>query len=452
MTDYDFDLFVIGAGSGGVRAARMAAGFGARVAVAEDRYMGGTCVNVGCVPKKLYVYASEFGKAFSDARGFGWDSGPSTFDWATLRDNKKTEISRLNAIYRNLLSGVEATMIDGRAHIVDPHTVEVNAQRYSAGKILIATGGWPHIPEFPGRELAITSNEIFDLEAFPERLVIVGGGYIAVEFAGIFNGLGAEVTQLYRGPLFLRGFDADIRAHAAQEIAKTGVDLRFETNVESISRGDSGLRVSLTDGSRLEADVVLYATGRKPHLEGLGLENTRVKLTEFGTVAIDEHYRTDEPSIFALGDVIGGMELTPVALAEGMAFARRQFGELENDVDYDFIPTAVFCQPNIGSVGFTEEQARAKFGHIRLFKSTFKPMKHTISGRDEKTFMKLIVDKASDRVVGVHMMGPDAGEIMQGIAIALRAGATKALFDSTIGIHPTAAEEFVTMREPWTED
>ena len=452
MADFDFDLFVIGAGSGGVRAARMAAGFGARVAVAEDRSMGGTCVNVGCVPKKLYVYASEFGKAFKDARGFGWDSETAPFNWATLRDNKKTEIARLNAIYRNLLTGVEATMMDGRAHILDPQTVEVNGQSFRAEKILVATGGWPHVPEFPGSDLAITSNEIFDLETFPQRLLVVGGGYIAVEFAGIFNGLGAEVTQLYRGPLFLRGFDPDIRAHAAQEIAKTGVDLRFETNVQSITRGAGGLQVSLTDGSSLETDVVLYATGRKPHLDGLGLENTGVKLTEFGAVAVDEHFQTDEPGIFALGDVTGGMELTPVALAEGMAFARRQFGALENTVDYDFIPTAVFCQPNIGTVGFTEEEARAKFGHIRLFKSTFKPMKHTISGRDEKTFMKLIVDKASDRVVGVHMMGPDAGEIMQGIAIALRAGATKALFDSTIGIHPTAAEEFVTMREPWTED
>jgi glutathione reductase (NADPH) len=452
MADFDYDLFVIGAGSGGVRAARMAAGFGARVAVAEDRYMGGTCVNVGCVPKKLYVYASEFGKAFGDARGFGWDSGKVPFDWATLRDNKKTEIARLNAIYRNLLSGVEADLIDGRAGIVDPHTVAVNGQHYRAEKILIATGGWPYIPEFPGNELAITSNEIFDLDAFPERLVVVGGGYIAVEFAGIFNGLGSQVTQLYRGPLFLRGFDSDIRAHAAQEIAKTGVDLRFEINVDSISRESGGLQVNLTDGSSLEADVVLYATGRKAHLQGLGLEHTGVRLSEFGTIEVDDHYRTAEPSIYALGDVTGGMELTPVALAEGMAFARRQFGAMDQQVDYDFIPTAVFCQPNIGTVGFTEDEARARFGHIRLFKSTFRPMKHTISGRDEKTFMKLIVDKASDRVVGVHMMGPDAGEIMQGIAIALRAGATKALFDSTIGIHPTAAEEFVTMREPWTED
>ncbi len=452
MAEFDYDLFVIGAGSGGVRAARMAAGFGARVAVAEDRYMGGTCVNVGCVPKKLYVYASEFGKAFQDARGFGWDSGPTPFDWATLRDNKKTEISRLNAIYRNLLGGVDVDIIDGRAGIVDAHTVIVSGQHYSAGKILIATGGWPHIPDFPGSEYAVTSNEIFDLEQFPQRLVIVGGGYIAVEFAGIFNGLGAQVTQLYRGPLFLRGFDEDIRTHAAQEIPKTGVDLRFDINVASIQPGSHGLQITLTNGDSLEADTVLYATGRKPNLQGLGLENVNARLTPAGMVEVDEHFRTAEPSVFAVGDVIGGMELTPVALAEGMAFAREQFGNAEQQVDYDFIPTAVFCQPNIGTVGFTEQQARDKFGDIRLYKSSFKPMKHTISGRDEKTFMKLIVDDASDRVVGVHMMGPDAGEIMQGIAIALRAGATKAIFDSTIGIHPTAAEEFVTMREPWTAD
>ena len=452
MAEFDYDLFVIGAGSGGVRAARMAAGFGARVAVAEDRYMGGTCVNVGCVPKKLYVYASEFGKAFQDARGFGWDSGPTPFDWATLRDNKKTEISRLNAIYRNLLGGVDVDIIDGRASIVDAHTVIVSGQHYSAEKILIATGGWPHIPDFPGSEYAVTSNEIFDLEQFPQRLLIVGGGYIAVEFAGIFNGLGAQVTQLYRGPLFLRGFDEDIRNHAAQEIPKTGVDLRFDSNVASIQPGSNGLHITLTNGDSLEADTVLYATGRKPNLQGLGLENVCARLTPAGMVEVDEHFRTAEPSVFAVGDVIGGMELTPVALAEGMAFARQQFGHAEQQVDYDFIPTAVFCQPNIGTVGFTEQQARDKFGDIRLYKSSFKPMKHTISGRDEKTFMKLIVDDASDRVVGAHMMGPDAGEIMQGIAIALRAGATKAIFDSTIGIHPTAAEEFVTMRDPWSAD
>ena len=452
MEKHDYDLFVIGAGSGGVRAARMAAEFGARVAVAEDRYMGGTCVNVGCVPKKLYVYAAEFGKSFTDARNFGWDSDRSAFNWATLRDNKKAEISRLNGVYDNLLAGVKVEVISGRARIVDAHTVAVGEQRYSAEKILIATGGWPHIPEFPGSEHAISSNEVFDLAQFPRRLAIVGGGYIAVEFAGIFNGLGAQVSQLYRGPLFLRGFDADIRAHAAQEIRKTGVDLRFEINVKSIAARDSGLEVQLTDDTTLEVHAVLYATGRKANLEGLGLENVNVKISDAGNIEVDEKYCTSEPSIFALGDVTGGIELTPVALAEGMSFARRQFGGQQSPVDYDFIPTAVFCQPNIGTVGFTEKDARARFGRIRVFKSTFKPMKHSISGRDEKTFMKLIVDQASDRVVGAHMMGPDAGEIMQGIAIAMRAGATKALFDTTIGIHPTAAEEFVTMRKPWSED
>ena len=428
----------------------MAAGFGARVAIAEDRYLGGTCVNVGCVPKKLYVYAAQYGKGFEDARGFGWDSHLPPFNWSTLRDNKKIEIARLNTIYDKLLEGAGAQLFTGRAAIVDAHTVAVGQQLYTAEKILIATGGWPHIPEFSGSEHAVSSNEIFDLETFPERLVIVGGGYIAVEFAGIFNGLGAKTTQLYRGPLFLRGFDEDIRRHAAKEISNSGVDLRFKNNVQAISPVGSALEVTLTDGSRLQADAVLYATGRKPHLTGLGLENVGVGISAQGTIEVDSQYRTSEPSIFALGDVIGGMELTPVALAEGMAFARHNFGEQENVVDYEFIPTAVFCQPNIGTVGFTEEEARAKFENIQLFKSSFRPMKHTLSGRNEKSFMKMIVETATDRVVGVHMLGPDAGEVIQGIAIALRAGATKAVFDTTIGIHPTTAEEFVTMREPWT--
>ena len=447
---FDYDLFVIGAGSGGVRAARMSAGFGARVAIAEDRYMGGTCVNVGCVPKKLYVYAAEYGKGFHDAHGFGWESTEPRFDWATLRDNKQTEISRLNSIYRNLLTDANAQIIDGQASIVDAHTVAVGHKHYTAEKILVATGGWPRIPDFEGREYAVSSNEIFDLESFPQRLVIVGGGYIAVEFAGIFNGLGAKTTQLYRGPLFLRGFDDDIRAHAAQEIRKSGVDLRFEVNVRSIAPDGEALRVTLTDGSQLQADAVLYATGRKANLAGLGLENVNIRLSQQGAIEVDEEFCTSEPTIFALGDVTGGIELTPVALAQGMAFARRNFGSLDQQVDYDFIPTAVFCQPTIGTVGFTEEEARARFGEVRLFKSSFRPMKHTLTGSDEKAFMKIIVDADTDRVVGVHMMGPDAGEILQGIAIAMRAGATKALFDTTIGIHPTTAEELVTMRELWT--
>lgn len=451
MGNFDYDLFVIGAGSGGVRAARLSAGFGARVAIAEDRYMGGTCVNVGCVPKKLYVYAAEYGKGFHDAHGFGWEGTEPRFDWATLRDNKQTEISRLNSIYRNLLTDANAQIIDGQASIVDAHTVAVGHKHYTAEKILVATGGWPRIPDFEGREYAVSSNEIFDLESFPQRLVIVGGGYIAVEFAGVFNGLGAKTTQLYRGPLFLRGFDSDIRAHAAQEIRKSGVDLRFEVNVRSIAPDGEALRVTLTDGSQLQADAVLCATGREANLDGLGLKNVDVRLTRRGTIEVDEFFCTSEPTIFALGDVIGGIELTPVALAQGMAFARRNFGSLDQQVDYDFIPTAVFCQPTIGTVGFTEEEAQAKFGQIRLFKSRFRPMKHTLSGSNEQAFMKIIVDAATDRVVGVHMMGPDAGEILQGIAIAMRGGATKSLFDTTIGIHPTTAEELVTMREPWTK-
>ncbi|MCP4467608.1 MAG: glutathione-disulfide reductase [Halieaceae bacterium] len=452
MSTFDYDLFVIGAGSGGVRAARMAASFGARVAIAEDQYMGGTCVNVGCVPKKLYVYASQFGKGFDDAVGFGWKGKKPQFDWTTLRDNKKEEIARLNGIYDNLLQSAGADVIDGRGRIIDAHTVAVGDAHYSADKLLIATGGWPFVPEFPGNEHAVTSNEIFDLETFPQRLVIVGGGYIAVEFAGIFNGLGANVTQLYRQSLFLRGFDLDIRKHAAQEIPNSGIDLKFEVNVSSIEQLRDGLRVKLDDGTELEADAVLYATGRSPNLAGLGLENVNVTRNDAGTIAVDQTFQTAEPSIFAVGDVIGGMELTPVALAEGMAFARRQFGGMSQQVDYDFIPSAVFCQPTIGTVGFTEEQARTEFGELRLFKSTFRPLKHTLSGREEKSFMKLIVDATTDRVVGLHMMGPDAGEITQGFAVAMRAGATKAVFDTTIGIHPTTAEEFVTMREPWTGD
>ena len=451
MSEFDYDLFTIGAGSGGVRAARMAAGFGARVAIAEDRYLGGTCVNVGCVPKKLYVYAAQYGKGFEDARGFGWDSHVPQFSWSTLRDNKKIEIARLNTLYDKLLDGAGAQLFNGRGTIVDAHTVAVGGQLYTAEKILIATGGWPHIPEFPGSEHAVSSNEIFDLDTFPERLVIVGGGYIAVEFAGILNGLGVETHLVYRGPRDLaRATSLPLlpRERAAREQrSQSAQDSHFRS-----ARCTNALEVTLTDGSTLQADAVLYATGRKPHLTGLGLENVGVRVTEQGTIEVDSQYRTSEPSIFALGDVIGGMELTPVALAEGMAFARHNFGGQENIVDYDFIPTAVFCQPNIGTVGFTEEEARAKFGDIQLFKSSFRPMKHTLSGRNEKSFMKMIVETATDRVVGVHMVGEHAAEIIQGIGIAVKAGATKADFDATVGIHPSAAEEFVTMREPWTDN
>ena len=444
--DNSCDLFVIGAGSGGVRAARISAGLGAKVIVAEGLYLGGTCVNVGCVPKKLYVYGSEFGKAFKDAEGFGWTVNGTSFDWPTLRDNKTREISRLNSIYDRLLDGSGAQVISGMATLVDAHTVEVNGTQYHAKKILLATGSWPTKPEFPGNELAITSNEIFDLDSFPQRLLVVGGGYIATEFACIFNGLGAQVTQLYRGDLFMRGFDNDVRVFAAEEIRKTGVDLRFNSNIVSLTQTHEGLEAQLTDGSSMVVDAVLCATGRHPNIEGLGLEKTAVTLDARGYVSADERFQTDEPSIFALGDMTGGPQLTPVAIEQAMAFAQTQFGDAEKVMDYGFIPTAVFCQPNIGTVGFTEEACEARGIDIDVYLSDFKPMKHTLSGRDERTLMKLIVDKSSDRVIGLHMVGPDAGEICQGMAVAMKAGATKADFDSTVGIHPTAAEEFVTMR------
>ena len=444
--DNSCDLFVIGAGSGGVRAARISAGLGAKVIVAEGLYLGGTCVNVGCVPKKLYVYGSEFGKAFKEAEGFGWTVTGTSFDWPTLRDNKTREISRLNSIYDRLLDGSGAQVISGMATLIDAHTVEVNGTRYHANKILLATGSWPTKPEFSGNELAITSNEIFDLDSFPQRLLVVGGGYIATEFACIFNGLGAQVTQLYRGDLFMRGFDNDIRVFAAEEIRKTGVDLRFNSNIVSLAQTNDGLEAQLTDGSSMVVDAVLCATGRHPNIEGLGLEKTAVTLDARGYVSADERFQTDEPSIFALGDMTGGPQLTPVAIEQAMAFAQTQFGDAEKVMDYAFIPTAVFCQPNIGTVGFTEEECEARDIDIDVYLSDFKPMKHTLSGRDERTLMKLIVDKSSDRVIGLHMVGPDAGEICQGMAVAMKAGATKADFDSTVGIHPTAAEEFVTMR------
>lgn len=447
---YDYDLFVIGAGSGGVRAARMSAGHGARVAVAEDTYLGGTCVNVGCVPKKLFVYGSHFAEEFEDAAAYGWTARHEPFDWPRLRDNKTREIERLNGIYRNLLENAGVTIHWGRATLEDPHHVRVGEAVYSAANILVATGSWPSVPDLPGREHAITSNEAFYLEEFPRRVTVVGGGYIAVEFAGIYAGLGAETTLLYRGPLFLRGFDDDVRRFVAAEIAKKGIDLRFSTEVEAIeTRGDTRL-LSLNDGQTLEADQVLYATGRTPKTAGLGLEAAGVELDDVGAIVVDHHYRSSVPNIYALGDVIDRHQLTPVAIAEGMCVAANLFTDQRpRSVDYELIPTAVFCQPNIGTVGLTEAEARSRFGdEIDIYAADFKPMKHTLTGRDERTLMKLVVTRSDDRVVGAHMVGPEAGEIIQGIAVAMTAGATKTHFDRTIGIHPTAAEEFVTMRQP----
>lgn len=447
---YDFDLYVIGAGSGGVRAARFAAGFGAKVAVAESRYLGGTCVNVGCVPKKLLVYGAHFAEDFEQSSGFGWSLGEANFDWATLIANKDREINRLNGIYRNLLVNSGVTLHEAHAKIVGPHEVEVNGERFTAKNILIATGGWPQIPEIPGHEHAISSNQAFFLKELPKRVLVVGGGYIAVEFAGIFHGLGANTTLLYRGDLFLRGFDGSVRKHLQEELTKRGMDLQFNADIARIDKqSDGSLKATLKDGRVLEADCVFYATGRRPMLDNLGLENTDVQLTDKGFIKVDEQYKTSEPSILALGDVIGRVQLTPVALAEGMAVARRLFKpEQYRPVDYKMIPTAVFSLPNIGTVGLTEEEAREAGHEVVIYESRFRPMKLTLTECQEKTLMKLVVDGKTDKVLGCHMVGPDAGEIVQGLAIALKAGATKRDFDDTIGVHPTAAEEFVTMRTP----
>ncbi|TPG84768.1 glutathione-disulfide reductase [Pseudomonas mandelii] len=447
---YDFDLFVIGAGSGGVRAARFAAGFGAKVAVAESRYLGGTCVNVGCVPKKLLVYGSHFADDFEQAEGFGWTAGKAQFDWEKLISNKNREIERLNGIYRKLLINSGVTLLEGHARLTDAHHVEINGQRFSAERILIATGGWPQIPDIPGREHAITSNEAFFLEQLPKRVLVVGGGYIAVEFAGIFNGLGADTSLLYRGDLFLRGFDKSVRTHLVQELTKRGLQLQFNTDIVQIDKqADGSLLATLNDGRQLETDSIFYATGRRPMLDNLGLENTRVELNDKGYIDVNDNFETREPSILALGDVIGRVQLTPVATAEGMAVARRLFKPEEyRPVDYRHIPTAVFSQPNIGTVGLTEEQALEDGHNVTVFESRFKPMKLTLTDSSEQTLMKLVVDAVTDRVLGAHMVGPDAGDIIQGLAIALKAGATKRLFDETIGVHPTSAEEFVTLRTP----
>ncbi|PJI45981.1 MAG: glutathione-disulfide reductase [Pseudomonas sp.] len=447
---FDFDLFVIGAGSGGVRAARFAAGFGAKVAVAESRYLGGTCVNVGCVPKKLLVYGAHFHEDFEQAAGFGWTLGEASFDWSALIANKNREIHRLNGIYRNLLVNSGVTLLEGHAKLQDANTVEVDGQRFSAKHILIATGGWPQVPEIPGKEHITTSNEAFFLKSLPRRVLVVGGGYIAVEFAGIFHGLGAQTSLLYRKDLFLRGFDRSVREHLRDELTKKGLDLQFNSDIARIDKqADGTLAATLKDGRVLEADCVFYATGRRPQLDNLGLENVSVELDERGYIKVDEAYGSSEPSIHAIGDVIGKVQLTPVALAEGMALARKLFRPQEyRPVDYKLIPTAVFSLPNIGTVGFTEDEARSAGHKVKVFESRFRPMKLTLTECQERTLMKLVVDADSDRVLGCHMVGPEAGEILQGIAVALKAGATKRVFDETIGIHPTAAEEFVTLRTP----
>ncbi|MBM4205973.1 MAG: glutathione-disulfide reductase [Gammaproteobacteria bacterium] len=443
----DYDLFVIGAGSGGVRASRMSAQNGARVGIAESTFLGGTCVNVGCVPKKLFVYGAHFSEEFEDAAGFGWTVGERQFDWAVLRDNKTKEIERLNGVYQNLLVNAGVVIHRGVATLDDANTIEINGQKITARNILIATGSSPHVPDFPGKEHVLVSTDAFYLPAFPQHAVVVGGGYIAVEFAGIFRGLGAETHLLYRGDLFLRGFDDGVRIFVREELERKGIHLYFNTEVASITAEGQRKIIKLRNGEVLPTDLILQATGRRPNTQGLGLERAGVKLGSNGEVLVDDYFQTSVPNIYAIGDVIDRFQLTPVAIGEGMCVAHNLFGSgARHSLNYSDIPTAVFCQPNIGTVGLTEAQAVAE-GPVSVFEARFRAMKHMLSGRGERTFMKLIVRRADDRVVGAHMVGPEAGEIIQGLAVAIKAGATKAQFDATVGIHPTAAEEFVTMRE-----
>ncbi|HYW55331.1 MAG TPA: glutathione-disulfide reductase [Polaromonas sp.] len=456
MQNFDFDLFVIGGGSGGVRAARMAAQRGARVGLAEAAAMGGTCVNVGCIPKKLYSYAAHYADAFEESRGFGWVGEAPVLDWEMLKTNRAREITRLNGIYNQLLTGAGVKIITSWATLQDAHTVQMDQQIFTAKTILIATGGTPTVPAVTGREHVVTSDQMFDLKPFPKRLLVVGGGYIACEFASIFNGLGAHVTLVHRGEKVLTGFDDDVRSFIATEMGKTGVNLQLNSEIASIAKTAAGLQVDVKDRSgnitRVLADTVLYATGRVPNTNGLGLETAGVVLNDKGAVQVNGHYQTSLPSVYAIGDVTARLQLTPVALGEAMVVVDHLLGAVTGrkprSMSYDFVPTAVFTHPNIGTVGYSEAQARQKFGKVSVFRSDFKALKHTLSGSPERTLMKLLVDDATDRVVGLHMVGPDAGEIVQGFAVAMKAGATKAVFDSTIGIHPTAAEEFVTMREP----
>ncbi|MHA1523680.1 MAG: glutathione-disulfide reductase [Alphaproteobacteria bacterium] len=447
---FDFDLFVIGAGSGGVRAARMASEFGAKVGIAEEYRTGGTCVIRGCVPKKLFVYASHFAQEFEAAKGFGWTVGEARFDWPTLIANKDREIDRLNAIYIRNLEAAGVEQFQTRAILAGAHRVHLEAEsrEVSADKILVATGGWPFKPEIPGAEHGITSNEAFHLEALPGRITVVGGGYIAVEFAGIFNGLGVETTLMYRGPEILRGFDDDLRVHLHKEMVKAGIDVAVNTDVEAIAPRGAAFDLHLNSGDVRATDQVMFATGRQPNSTGVGLREAGVELGWNGHIVVDEYSRTSVQNIYAVGDVTDRMNLTPVAIREGSAFAQTVFNDTPTLVDHSTVPTAVFSNPELGTVGLTEAQAREKFTAIDIYKSSFRPMKNTLSGATDEMLMKIIVEKASDKVLGVHIMGPDAGEMAQLLGISLKMGATKADFDATMAVHPTAAEELVTMRAP----
>ena len=446
MSQFEYDLFIIGAGSGGVRASRIAAGHGARVGICEESRVGGTCVIRGCVPKKLLVFASQFAESFEDAAGYGWQPGEASFDWQALIAAKDDEIDRLNSIYIRLLENAGVNLHMGRGRLVDEHTVEVDGKRITADKILIAAGGRPWVPDIPGNELGITSDEAFHLEALPRRVLIAGAGYIAVEFAGIFAGLGSEVTLAYRRDLILRGFDDDVRRTVEAGMRARGIDIHYQRSPARLERRSGGIEVTFSDDSARQYDAVMFATGRSPYTWELGLEQAGVKTGGQNRIEVDEYGRTSVDSIFAVGDVTDRINLTPVALMEGHAFADTQFGGMNRPIDHDNTPAAVFSQPPVGTVGMTEVEAREKLDAVHIFRSTFTPMKYTLCGRKEQALMKLVVDAASNRVVGCHVVGPDAPEIVQGFAVAVRAGLTKSDFDRTIGIHPTSAEELVTLR------
>ena len=446
MSRYEYDLFVIGGGSGGIRAARLSSSFGARVAIAEEKYLGGTCVNVGCVPKKLFFYASHFSEEFNHAKSYGWYYNNNKFVWDDLIKNKNKEIKRLNGIYQKILDDSNVKVFEEHAKIIDPHTIKINNENITTKYIMIATGGWPYVPNIEGKELAITSNEAFFLETLPNKIIIVGGGYIAVEFASIFKGLNIETSLIYRGPLFLRGFDKDLREVLSNEMKKKGINLIFNKDIKKIKKINTEISAELDDGQKLMADQVMFATGRRPNCSNIGLDEVGLKLDADGAIEINSNYQTNISSIYAVGDVTNRINLTPVALAEGSIVANNLFNNTSKIASYENIPSCVFSQPNIATVGLTEDEARKKYKDITVYKSLFTPLKLTLTQSNEKSFIKLITNKKTNLVIGAHMVGENAGEIMQGIAIAIKAGATKDIFDSTIGIHPTLAEEFVTMR------
>lgn len=445
MADYDYDLIVVGGGSGGVRAARIASDLGADVALVEMDRLGGTCVNLGCIPKKIFLYGSHFAYDLVDARGYGWN-GESSFDWTVLRSNTDREIDRLNGIYHGLLERAGVKVMKGRARVLNAHTVEVSASRWTAERILIATGGRPIWPDIPGREHALISDSMFELDALPERAMVVGAGYIALELGSVLSALGVQVTIVHRGGEILRGFDRDLRCHLHEELEIKGVRILLETHVLSLSKTPGGFVAELDNGERLESDFPLFAIGREPNTRGLGLEAAGVELGPRGGIIVDENYTSSIPSIHAVGDVIDHLQLTPVALAEGMHFAHHFFGRGDYRIDYLNIPTAVFCQPELATVGLTEDEAWQRCQDVRVYKSVFAPLKLALSERKEHSIVKLVVDASNDRVVGCHMAGHGAAEIIQGLAVAMKAGATKAQFDATLGIHPTSAEELVTLR------